>query len=202
MLVLSSPSGAGKTTIARELLGRDGGLTMSVSVTTRPPRPGEVDGEDYIFVDGDAFERMAAAGRFLEHAQVFEHRYGTPREPVEAALADGRDILFDVDWQGTQQLAESARDDLVRVFILPPSEAELESRLRARAQDSDEVVRERMSKAASEMSHWPEYDYIIVNADIGESVARIEAVLTAERLKRDRQKGLAEFVGSLSEGQE
>ncbi|MCH8215080.1 MAG: guanylate kinase, partial [Proteobacteria bacterium] len=173
MLVLSSPSGAGKTTIARRLLERENALTMSVSATTRPPRPGEIDGTDYRFVDEAAFERMVGAGEFLEHARVFDNRYGTPRQPVEAALAAGRDVLFDVDWQGTQQLSANARADVVSVFILPPSTAELEKRLRERAQDSAEVVRARMSRASSEMSHWAEYDYIVVNRDIDDSVARV-----------------------------
>ena len=198
MLVLSSPSGAGKTTIARALLTADAELSVSVSVTTRPPRPGEVDGEDYTFVDADAFARLAAEGRLMEHAVVFAHRYGTPRQPVEAALAAGRDVLFDVDWQGTQQLAQNARDDLVSVFILPPSVEALEGRLKDRAQDSKAVVRRRMAEAASEMSHWREYDYVIVNDVVADSVARVRAILAAERTRRDRQTGLAEFVGALS----
>ncbi len=200
MLVLSSPSGAGKTTIARRLLEREKALTMSVSATTRPPRPDEIDGTDYRFVDEDAFERMVGAGEFLEHARVFGNRYGTPRQPVEAALAAGRDVLFDVDWQGTQQLSANAGDDVVSVFILPPSTAELEKRLRERAQDSAEVVRARMSRASSEMSHWAEYDYIVVNRDVDDSVARVEAILTAERQKRDRLVGLHAFVADLSKG--
>ena len=200
MLVLSSPSGAGKTTIAGRLLDREKALTMSVSATTRPPRPGETDGTDYRFVDEAAFERMVGAGEFLEHARVFGNRYGTPRQPVEAALAAGRDGLFDVDWQGTQQLSANARDDVVSVFILPPSTAELEKRLRERAQDSADVVRARMSRASSEMSHWAEYDYIVVNRDVDDSVARVEAILTAERQKRARLVGLHAFVASLSKG--
>ena len=198
MLVLSSPSGAGKTTIARRLLEREKALAMSVSATTRPPRPGEVDGKDYRFVDEEAFERMVGAGEFLEHARVFDNRYGTPRQPVEAALAAGRDVLFDVDWQGTQQLSANARDDVVSIFVLPPSTAELEKRLRERAQDSAEVVRKRMSTAASEMSHWPDYDYVIVNRDVAESVASVQAILAAERQKRDRLVGLDAFVAALS----
>ena len=201
MLVLASPSGAGKTAISRKLLERDSNLTMSVSVTTRPKRPGEASGVDYRFVDSTEFDLMVKQGELLEYAKVFGHDYGTPKEPVEAALASGRDVLFDIDWQGTQQLVENARDDLVAVFILPPSTAELERRLRERAQDSDEVVAERMAKAADEMSHWPEYDYIVVNRDIEESVGQVHAILIAERLRRERQLGLADFVKRLREGQ-
>ena len=199
MFVLSSPSGAGKTSISRRLLERHQDISLSVSVTTRAPRPGEVDGVHYHFIDRPAFERMAANGDLLEHAEVFGRHYGTPRGPVEAALADGRDVLFDIDWQGTQQLAENARDDLVAVFILPPTAAELERRLRTRAQDSDEEIARRMSKAAGEMSHWPEYDYVIVNADFETSVAQTDAILTAERLRRRRLIGLGDFVRSLSQ---
>jgi guanylate kinase len=197
MLVLSSPSGAGKTTISRALLSRDGNLTMSVSVTTRPPRPGEVDGKDYFFVAQDTFDRMLRENAFLEHARVFDNCYGTPRQAVEAALSQGRDILFDVDWQGTQQLKHNARADLVSVFILPPSIAELERRLHTRAQDTEEVVRRRMARATDEMSHWAEYDYIIVNIDVDRSVAQVESILAAERLRRDRQIGLTEFVKAM-----
>ncbi|OFX14396.1 MAG: guanylate kinase, partial [Alphaproteobacteria bacterium RIFOXYD12_FULL_60_8] len=163
MFVLSSPSGAGKSTISRALLARHADLTLSVSVTTRPPRPGEVDGQDYTFVTTPLFEDMVARGEFLEHAKVFDNYYGTPRPPVEKVLASGRDVLFDIDWQGTQQVRDNARDDLVSVFILPPSVEELERRLHTRAQDSAEVVRKRMAKAGAEMSHWAEYDYIVVN---------------------------------------
>jgi guanylate kinase len=200
MLVLSSPSGAGKTTISRELLARDDNLTLSVSATTRPRRPGETEGVDYLFVDRARFDAMVAEGAFLEHATVFEHCYGTPRAAVEAALAAGRDVLFDIDWQGTQQVAEKAREDLVGVFILPPSTGELERRLRARAQDPDAVVRGRMAKAADEMSHWAEYDYIVVNEDVERSVAAVRSILEAERLRRDRQVGLRDFVESLRSG--
>ena len=200
MLVLSSPSGAGKTTISRRLLALDGNLAMSVSVTTRPMRPGEVDGRDYHFIERDRFDAMAADQALLEHARVFGHCYGTPRLPVETALAAGRDVLFDIDWQGTQQLAERARDDLVSIFILPPSTAELERRLFARAQDSAEVVAARMAKAADEMSHWAEYDYVIVNRDLEASVADVAAILRAERLRRSRQIGLGDFVNALREG--
>lgn len=197
MLVLSSPSGAGKTTISREILKREPAMALSISATTRQPRPGEVEGKDYFFVTAERFSQMVGEDAFLEHARVFENRYGTPRAPVEAALSEGRDVLFDIDWQGTQQLRESARDDLVSVFILPPSMASLEERLRSRAQDSEEVVQQRMAKAADEMSHWPEYDYIVVNRDIEESVAKVTAILNAERLRRDRQSGLRAFVESL-----
>jgi guanylate kinase len=200
MLVLSSPSGAGKTTISRALLKRDGNLTMSVSVTTRMKRPGEVEAQDYFFIDPTEFNLMVNRGELLEYAKVFGHYYGTPKAPVEKALGAGRDVLFDIDWQGTQQLKASARADLVSVFILPPSTAELEKRLKSRAQDSAKVVAERMEKAADEMSHWAEYDYIIVNRDIQESVARVEAILAAERLRRDRQIGLSDFVKGLREG--
>jgi len=198
MLVLSSPSGAGKSTIARALLADDARLSMSVSATTRPPRPGEVDGRDYRFVDAATFARMVDDGEMLEHAVVFGNRYGSPRGPVERVLAAGRDVLFDVDWQGTQQLRQNARADLVSVFILPPSRGELERRLHARAQDSDEVVRGRMAKAADEMSHWAEYDYIVVNREIVSAVAEVTAILAAERLRRERQVGLAEFVRAVS----
>jgi len=200
MLVLSSPSGAGKTTISREILARDPNLAMSVSATTRPKRPGEVEGRDYLFVGEEEFRLMVNRRELLEHATVFGHLYGTPREPVEEALAAGRDVLFDIDWQGTQQLREAAREDLVSVFILPPSTPELERRLKSRAQDSAEVVAQRMARAADEMSHWPEYDYIVVNREIAASVAEVEAILTAERLRRDRQIGLGEFVRGLREG--
>ena len=200
MLVLSSPSGAGKSTISRELLVRESNLRMSVSATTRAPRPGEVDSKDYFFIDEKRFHAMVAGKEFLEHAQVFDNFYGTPKGPVEVALQAGHDVLFDVDWQGTQQLADNARDDLVSIFILPPSHAELERRLRNRAQDPDEVIRKRMSKAADEMSHYREYDYIIVNRVVEESVAQVQAILAAERLKRDRQVGLRDFVTLLCDG--
>ena len=200
MLVLSSPSGAGKTSISRALLERDDNLTLSVSVTTRPRRPGEVDGVDYYFVDKTEFELMVNRGDLLEHAKVFDHYYGTPREPVMKALEDGLDVLFDIDWQGTQQLDESARDDLVSVFILPPSTAELERRLHTRAQDSEAVIANRMAKAADEMTHWDAYDYVIVNVDLEKSVASAEAILRAERLRRFRQTGLSNFVIRLRQG--
>lgn len=197
MLVLSSPSGAGKTTISRELLAADDNLMLSVSVTTRPKRPGETHGVDYLFLDQAAFDATVAAGDLLESATVFGHGYGTPRAPVDQALEAGRDVLFDIDWQGAQQVAETARKDLVSVFILPPSTAELERRLRTRAQDPEEVVRGRMANAAEEMSHWAEYDYIIINQDISESVAAVRAILQAERLRRERRVGLRDFVEQL-----
>ncbi|MGD1878601.1 MAG: guanylate kinase [Kiloniellaceae bacterium] len=197
MLVLSSPSGAGKTTISRRLLDTDNNLSLSISATTRPPRPGEIEGQDYYFVDSERFDEMVRKDELLEHALVFGNNYGTPRGPVEQALEAGRDVLFDIDWQGTQQVREAARDDLVSVFILPPSTGELERRLHTRAQDSDEVVRSRMAKAADEMSHWAEYDYIIINDDLEKSVEQVEAILTAERLKRERRIGLGAFVKGL-----
>jgi guanylate kinase len=197
MLVLSSPSGAGKTTIARKILASDPHLAMSVSTTTRPPRPGEQEGVDYHFVDIPTFQAMVDDGQMLEHAKVFDNFYGTPALPVRQALASGRDVLFDIDWQGTQQLRQTARSDLASIFILPPAISELERRLRERAQDSDDVVRKRMAKAGDEMSHWPEYDYIVVNHTLDASVASVQAILTAERLKRERQVGLADFVNGL-----
>ncbi len=194
LLVLSSPSGAGKTTIARRLIDADPDISMSVSVTTRKPRPGEVDGRDYTFIDADAFKRMADANQLIEWAQVFDNFYGTPRAPVEAAVERGQDILFDIDWQGAQQLSEKMKHDVVRVFILPPSAASLEQRLRSRAQDPDDVVRRRMDAAADEISHWPEYDYVIVNSDLPTSMEGLTAILAAERLRRDRLNGLTAFV--------
>ena len=202
MLVLSSPSGAGKTTISRALLEREDNLRMSISLTTRSMRPSEVDGEDYYFVDEANFKKMVEDGEFLEHAKVFGNYYGTPKKPVEDVLASGSDILFDIDWQGTQQL-EGDKDsgrELVSVFILPPDNKELERRLRKRAQDTDEVVRKRMAKAADEMSHYREYDYIIVNRDLEESVKQLQVILGAERLKIDRQSGLHEFLQTLRGG--
>src|ERR1700733_4807444 len=180
MLVLSSPSGAGKTTLSRKLLEADPMVDLSISVTTRKQRPGEIAGEHYHFVDDSSFDRMVQDAGLLEWAQVFGNRYGTPRGPVDAALARGRDVLFDIDWQGPQQLREKVRGDLVSVFVLPPSIPELERRLHSRAQDSDEVIRGRMAKAADEMSHWAEYDYVIVNRDLDHAFAELRAILAAE----------------------
>lgn len=194
LLVLSSPSGAGKTTLARRLVEVDGEIEISVSVTTRPPRPGEAGGRDYFFVDLAEFMRMRDSGELLEWARVFDNFYGTPRRPVEEALAAGRDVLFDIDWQGCQQLEEKLPHDLVRVFVLPPSGRALEQRLRTRAQDPPEVVTRRMAEAAAEISHWAEYDYVLVNADLEASVAGLKSILTAERLKRERLRGLSDFV--------
>jgi guanylate kinase len=197
MFVLSSPSGAGKTTLSRLLIERMPGLRMSVSATTRPMRPGEVDGRDYLFVDKPRFEAMVKDDELLEWATVFDNRYGTPRAPVEAALSAGQDVLFDIDWQGTQQLREKARADVVSVFILPPSAGDLEKRLHSRAQDSDEVIRKRMSRASHEMSHWAEYDYIVINHNVDDAFAEVQSILKAERLKRERRTGLVSFVRGL-----
>jgi guanylate kinase len=197
MFVLSSPSGAGKTTLSRLLIERMPGLRMSVSVTTRAKRPGEIDGKDYLFVDKARFEQMTKRHELLEWATVFDNRYGTPRAPVEAALSAGQDVLFDIDWQGTQQLREKARADVVSVFILPPSAADLEKRLHSRAQDSNEVIRGRMSRASHEMSHWAEYDYIVINRDVDEAFTEVQSILKAERLKRERRTGLTTFVREL-----
>lgn len=203
LFVLSSPSGAGKTTLSRALLAQYSNapkhetLTMSVSVTTRPPRPGEVDGRDYFFKTQAAFTQMVEEGALLEHAQVFEHSYGTPAGFVNDHIACGTDVLFDIDWQGTRQLAKKKRDDLVSVFILPPSMSELERRLRARAQDSEEVVKKRMDKAAAEISHWQEYDYVLINHDLDQTLEKINTILKAERLKRVRQEGLENFIATL-----
>ncbi len=200
MLVLSSPSGAGKTTLSRQLLDNDSQISLSISCTTRDKRPGEKDGIDYHFIDTPTFRGMIERGEFLEHARVFDHYYGTPAPPVEEALVAGRDMLFDIDWQGTQQLKEKGRDDLVTVFILPPSTRDLERRLISRAQDSPDIVARRMAKAADEMSHWAEYDYAIINKDIATSLNQLKSILTAERLKRERQLGLSDFVKALREG--
>ena len=201
MLVLSSPSGAGKTSIARRLLDEDDNIEMSISATTRKRRPGEVEGRDYYFVDKDSFHIMINNRDFLEYAKVFSNYYGTPKAPVMDALAMGRDVLFDIDWQGTQQVADAKREDLVSVFILPPSTRDLEKRLKSRAQDSAEVVAARMAEASDEISHYREYDYIIVNREIDQAVASVKAILAAERLRRDRQVGLTDFVKRLRNGQ-
>jgi len=197
MFVLSSPSGAGKTTLSRMLMEAMPGLRMSVSTTTRAKRPGEVEGRDYHFVDKTRFEEMVKRGELLEWATVFDNRYGTPKAPVEAALSAGQDVLFDIDWQGTQQLREKARADVVSVFILPPSAADLEKRLSSRAQDSAGVIRRRMSRASHEMSHWAEYDYIVINHDVEAAFAEVQSILKAERLKRERRIGLTTFVREL-----
>jgi len=197
MLVLSSPSGAGKTTIARELLARVPDLNMSVSATTRAPRPGEIDGQDYYFISDEKFNEMVENNEFLEHAMVFGNSYGTPSAPVFETLKQGKDVLFDVDWQGTQQLHGRAGDDVVRLFILPPSHDELEDRLRGRKLDSEEVISSRMAKAANEMAHYEEYDYIVINSKLEDSVQEVQMVLRAEHLRKSRRKGLYEFVRGL-----
>ncbi len=200
LFVLSSPSGAGKSTLSRMLLDADPQIAMSVSYTTRPPRPGEIDGTHYHFTDTPNFKAMAAAGEFLEWAHVFGNRYGTPKAPVEAELAGGRDVLFDIDWQGAQQLYQEAGPDVVRVFILPPSIEALESRLKSRAQDSDAVIADRMARAKSEIGHWDGYDYVLINDDVDACFTQVRQILTAERLKRRRQKGLIGFVRDLVAG--
>jgi len=198
MFVMSSPSGAGKTTLSRQLLADDGHITLSISATTRPPRPGEVDGRDYFFVSPERFQAMVHAHELLEYATVFGNRYGTPRAPVEAALASGRDVLFDIDWQGTQQLQQTdAASDLVRIFILPPNLAELERRLIARNTDHPEVIAARMSRACDEIRHWGEYDYVLLNENVQTCLAELKAILLAERLRRRRQLGLADFVRAM-----
>jgi guanylate kinase len=197
MLVLSSPSGAGKTTLSRLLLSKDRSVELSISVTTRPRRPAEKDGKHYHFIDAARFESMIKNNELLEWAEVFGNRYGTPRELVERTLAEGRDVLFDLDWQGTQQLREHAQNDLVSVFVLPPSVQSLAKRLETRAQDSKAVIKSRMAKASDEMSHWAEYDYVIVNNDLNIAFAELNAILAAERLKRERQTGLSAFVREL-----
>ena len=197
LIVLSSPSGAGKSTISRMLLAADPEVTLSISATTRPKRPGERDDVDYHFVDDAEFDRMITEGEFVEWAPVFGHRYGTPKAPVKAALKAGRDILFDIDWQGTQQLQAAMGEDLVRIFILPPSMAELDRRLHARGTDSDAVIADRMARATGEISHWPEYDYVLVNRDTAECLGEVRAIVAAERLKRGRQVGMVPFVRDL-----
>ncbi len=200
LFVLSSPSGAGKSTLARKLLYSDAQISLSVSATTRPPRAGEVDGVDYHFVDVAKFKQMVADGEFLEWAHVFGHRYGTPKGPVEQVLSEGRDVLFDIDWQGTQQLYQEAGNDIVRVFILPPSIRELEHRLRSRGTDSDAVINDRMARAKSEIGHWDGYDYVLINDDVEACFTKVQNILAAERLRRSRQKGLIGFARKLVEG--
>ena len=197
MLVLSSPSGAGKTTLSRRLLENDRETSLSISVTTRPPRPDEVDGEDYIFVSEEEFARMIEAGELLEYASVFGHSYGTPRPAVEEHLEAGRDVLFDIDWQGTQQLQDKSKGDVVRIFILPPSMEALEERLRSRGQDSNQTVASRMLQAATEISHWAEYDYVLINRDFDECLGEIKEILEVERMRRSRRPGLVQFVKQL-----
>jgi guanylate kinase len=197
MLVLSSPSGAGKTTLSRKLLEDDADISLSVSVTTRPPRRGEIDGRDYHFINEARFQEMVRRSELLEWAKVFDYYYGTPKQPVDNVLTQGRDVLFDIDWQGTQQLREKAANDLVSIFVLPPSIPDLERRLQTRAQDSADVIHARMAKAADEMSHWAEYDYVVINNDIEIAFAELRAILAAERLKRERQSGLSAFVRDL-----
>jgi guanylate kinase len=200
LVVLSSPSGAGKSTISRMLLEADEHITMSVSATTRPKRPGEVEGIDYHFVDEAEFQRMVRDGEFAEWAPVFDHRYGSPQAPIKAALREGQDVIFDIDWQGTQQLHAAMGEDLVRVFILPPSMKELERRLHERGTDSDQVIAGRMQRAAAEISHWAEYDYVLINENMDECLGEVRAILAAERLKRWRQAGLVSFVRDLVAG--
>ena len=200
MVVLSSPSGAGKTTLTRMLLKENPDMAMSVSATTRQPRPGETDGEDYYFISKNKFTDMIDEDEFLEHAKVFDNFYGTPRAPVEQALGDGRDVVFDIDWQGAQQLTQAAADDLVKIFILPPNMVELEKRLRTRAQDSDEVIAKRMSKSENEISHWAEYDYVIVNEDVDVAMEELRTIVASERMRRRRQPWLGSFVKSLTAG--
>jgi guanylate kinase len=200
LIVLSSPSGAGKSTISRMLLEADPHITMSVSATTRPQRPGEVEGRDYHFVNDNEFQRMIQEGEFAEWAPVFDHHYGSPQAPIKAALREGRDVIFDIDWQGTQQLHAAMGEDLVRVFILPPSMKELERRLHERGTDSDEVIASRMQRAAAEISHWAEYDYVLINEDMGACLEEVRSILAAERLKRWRQAGLVSFVRDLVAG--
>ena len=200
MFVLSSPSGAGKTTITRALLKNNPDMVISISATTRPRRPGEIDGQDYYFVDIPEFNAMVDNREMLEHAKVFGNYYGTPRQPVEEALQRGQDVIFDIDWQGTQQLREIARDDLVTVFILPPGAKELERRLRSRAQDNEETIRHRMDKAADEMTHYSEYDYVLINNNIEVAIQQAQLILDAERLKRHRMSGLSDFVRGLKDG--
>lgn len=200
MIVLSSPSGAGKSTLTRALLAENENMAMSVSATTRAPRSSEEHGQDYYFVKTDQFLDMVEDEQFLEHAKVFDHYYGTPRGPVEAALAQGRDVIFDIDWQGAQQLNQAASNDLIKIFILPPSRRELERRLHSRAQDSEAVIARRMAKSSAEISHWSEYDYVIVNEDVDKALAQLRTIIDAEHQKRHRQNWLTGFVKQLTQG--
>lgn len=200
MFVLSSPSGAGKTTITRALLQNNADLEISISATTRSRRPGEVDGQDYYFVDIPQFNAMVENGEMLEHAKVFGNYYGTPRQPVEEALNRGNDVIFDIDWQGTQQLREQRESDLVTLFLLPPNSKELERRLRTRAQDNEETIRHRMDKASDEMTHYSEYDYVLINNNVDVAIQHAQHILDSERLKRHRIVGLSDFVRGLKEG--
>ena len=197
MLVLSSPSGAGKTTLSRRLLELDDNVTLSISVTTRKKRPSEMEGRDYYFIDRRRFDELVERGELLEWAEVFDNYYGTPKKPVMDALAAGRDVLFDIDWQGTQQLRESARPDMASIFVLPPSIPELERRLHTRAEDDYETIHRRMAKVADELSHWSEYDYVVINDDLETAYSEVKTILTSERLKRERQPGLSDFVRRL-----
>jgi guanylate kinase len=198
LLILSSPSGAGKSTLTKRLMAWDPSIRFSVSATTRPPRPGEVDGRDYYFRSRPEFEALVASGQMLEHAEVFGNHYGSPRAPVETAMIEGRDTVFDIDWQGGQQIKQAMRDDVVSIFILPPSIAELEDRLRGRGQDSDEVIAGRMAKSRDEISHWAEYDYVLVNSDRDKAEEDLRAIVVAERLRRERQPDLSDFVRQLN----
>ena len=199
LIILSSPSGAGKSTLAKRLMAWDGAMRFSVSATTRPPRPGEVDGKDYYFKSRPEFEAMVAAGEMLEHAEVFGNLYGTPRGPVEQRLAEGRDVILDIDWQGGQQVRRSVlAQDVVSIFILPPSIADLERRLRSRAQDSESVIAGRMAKSRDEISHWGEYDYVVINRDLDRAEAELRTILQAERARAERQPGLTDFVRALN----
>ena len=200
MIVLSSPSGAGKTTLTRKLLKENPDMAMSVSATTRAPRNGEEDGIDYYFIGKNKFVEMVDDDAFLEHAKVFDNFYGTPRAPVEQALGDGRDVVFDIDWQGAQQLTQAAGDDLVKIFILPPNMRELENRLKNRAQDTDEVIAKRMAKSEAEISHWAEYDYVIVNENIETALDELRIIVVSERMRRRRQPWINDFVKSLTSG--
>ncbi|MCB2135432.1 MAG: guanylate kinase [Rhodobacteraceae bacterium] len=198
LIILSSPSGAGKSTLAKRLMLWDASMRFSVSATTRPPRPGEIEGKDYFFRSRDEFEKLVEDGQMLEHAEVFGNLYGSPRGPVETAMAEGRDTLFDIDWQGGQQVKQAMSHDVVSIFILPPSIVELEARLRKRAQDSDAVINDRMAKSQAEISHWAEYDYVLINDDLDRAEEELKTILKAERMRRERQPHLSDFVRGLN----